>query len=236
MKKFIRNRLLEAIKTRHWKVDSYPARIENSTLKGLDDKHRDFIDLNIKKLESLEFGYNKDKIGVWLYRSPMQIKHPPFQDKDKGIYLLAIVNDNDMTTLYWKHRKEGEYHMAIELNKLIEFSKSEFYDPIENPITIKNIKAWERSLEPNKTKESFKKLKLSNGNIIRYYKNSNKFETFGGQPINIESVFKELPDDVILNVISKSNDDKKLELIDLIPPHLSDDAEKLLEESRNNPK
>ena len=212
MKKFIRNRLLEAIKTMHWKVDSYPARIENSTLKGLDDKHRDFIDLNIKKLESLEFGYNKDKIGVWLYRSPMQIKYSPFQDKDKGIYLLAIVNDNEMTTLYWKHRKEGEYHMAIELNKLIEFSKSEFYDPIENPITIKNIKAWERSLEPNKTKESFKKLKLSNGNIIRYYKNSNKFETSDGQPIKVDDIFDELP------------------------TQLQDKVMELLEQSRNNPK
>ncbi len=212
MKQFIREKLIEAIKSKHWKMDSYPDRIENSTLKGLDDKHRDFIDLNIKKLESLEFGYNKDKIGVWLYRSPMQIKHPPFQDKDKGIYLLAIVNDNDMTTLYWKHRKEGEYHMAIELNKLIEFSKSEFYDPIENPITIKNIKAWERSLEPKKTKESFKKLKLSNGNIIKYYKNSNKFETLDGQPIKVDDIFDELP------------------------AELQDKVMELLEQNRNNPK
>jgi hypothetical protein len=218
-------------------VDSYPERIEQSTFKTLDYKHKNIVDNNIKKLESLEFGNDKDKIGVWLYKAPLQIKHPPFKERDKGYLLLAIVNDNEMTTLYWKHRKEGEYDMSIDLDKLIEFSESEFYDPVKKPITIKNIKAWKRSLEePKKTKESFKKLKLSNGNIIRYYKNSNKFETFGGQPINIESVFKELPDDVILNVISKSTDDKKLELIDLIPPHLSDDAEKLLEEIRNNPK
>jgi hypothetical protein len=213
MKQFIREKLIEAIKSKHWKKDSYPNRIENSTLKGLDDKHKEIIDLNIKKLESLEFGYDKDKIGVWLYKSPMQIKHPPFKERDKGSFLLAIVNDNDMTTLYWKHRKEGEYDMSIELDTLIEFSKSNFYDPVKKPVTIKNINAWKRSLEePKKTKESFKKLKLPNGNIIKYYKNSNKFETLDGQPIKIDDIFDELP------------------------AELQDKVMELLEQNRNNPK
>lgn len=213
MKKFIRNRLLEAIKTRHWKVDSYPERIEQSTFKTLDYKHKNIVDNNIKKLESLEFGNDKDKIGVWLYKAPLQIKHPPFKDRDKGYLLLAIVNDNEMTTLYWKHRKEGEYDMSIDLDKLIEFSESEFYDPVKKPITIKNIKAWKGSLEePKKTKESFKKLKLSNGDIIRYYKNSNKFETLDGEPIKVDDIFDELP------------------------TQLQDKVMELLEQSRNNPK
>ena len=86
-------------------------------------------------------------------------------------------------------------------------------DPVKKPITIKNIKAWKRSLEePKKTKESFKKLKLSNGNIIRYYKNSNKFETFDGQPIKVDDIFDELP------------------------VELQDKVMELLEQSRNNPK
>jgi hypothetical protein len=213
MKQFIREKLIEAIKSKHWEKDSYPNRIENSTLKGLDDKHKEIIDLNIKKLESLEFGYDKDKIGVWLYKAPMQIKHPPFKERDKGSFLLAIVNDNDMTTLYWKHRKEGEYDMSIELDTLIEFSKSNFYDPVKKPVTIKNINAWKRSLEePKKTKESFKKLKLPNGNIIKYYKNSNKFETLDGQPIKIDDIFDELP------------------------AELQDKVMELLEQNRNNPK
>ena len=213
MKQFIREKLIEAIKSKHWEKDSYPNRIENSTLKGLDDKHKEIIDLNIKKLESLEFGYDKDKIGVWLYKSPMQIKHAPFKERDKGSFLLAIVNDNDMTTLYWKHRKEGEYDMSIELDTLIEFSKSNFYDPVKKPITIKNINTWKRSLEePKKTRDSFKKLKLSNGNIIKYYKNSNKFETLDGQPIKIDDIFDELP------------------------AELQDKVMELLEQNRNNPK
>ena len=237
MREFIRHKLLEAIKTRHWKVDSYPERIEQSTFKTLDSKHKEIVDSNIKKLESLEFGNDKDKIGVWLYKSPVQVKHPPFKERDKGHLLLAIVNDNEMTTLYWKHRKEGEYDASIELDKLIEFSKSKFYDPVKRPITIKNLKAWKRSLEePRETKETFKKLKLKNNSRVRYYDVSNKFETLDGNPIDIKSVFGDLPDDAMLRVLSKASDDEKLELIDLIPPHLSDEAETLLEEIRNKSK
>ena len=38
---------------------------------------------------------------------------------------------------------------------------------------------------------------------------------------------------MMMSVFSKANDDEKLELIDLIPSHLSDDAEKLLEGVKN---
>tara|TARA_B100000963_G_scaffold352709_1_gene366331 strand:+ start:763 stop:1404 length:642 start_codon:yes stop_codon:yes gene_type:complete len=213
MKDFIRNKLLEAIKTRHWRLDAYPERIEQSTFKTLDDKHKKIVDDNIKKLESLEFGNDKDKIGVWLYKSPIQIKHPPFKERDKGYLLLAIVNDNEMTTLYWKHRKEGEYDMAIDLDNLIEFSKSKFYDPIKKPITIRNIKAWKRSLEePKKTKESFKKLKLSSGEVVKYYKNSNKFETIGGEPIKVDDIFDELPyelQDKVMELLEQNTNNLK---------------------------
>ena len=57
-----------------------------------------------------------------------------------------------------------------------------------------------------------------------------------GNPIDIKSVFGDLPDDVMLSVLSKASDDEKLELIDLIPPHLSDEVETLLEEIRNKSK
>ena len=148
-----------------------------------------------------------------VYKSPIQIKHPPFKERDKGYLLLAIVNDNEMTTLYWKHRKEGEYDMAIDLDNLIEFSKSKFYDPIKKPVTIRNIKAWKRSLEePKKTKESFKKLKLSSGEVVKYYKNSNKFETIGGEPIEVDDIFDELPyelQDKVMGLLEQNTNNLK---------------------------
>jgi hypothetical protein len=235
MKEFIRKRLLEAIKSNHWIDDSYPTRIIDSTFKDLGDEAKVVVDRNIKVLESLEFGNDGDKIGVWLYKAPIDIKHPPFKERDKGSLLLAIVNNNNMTTLYWKHKKEGEYDKSITLDKLIEFSKSEFYDPIDKPITIKRLLTWEKSLEEPKVKrEAFKKINLSNNSKVKYYEDSNKFETIESQPINIKNVFPYLPnDEMMMSVFSKSTDDEKLELIDLIPSHLSDDAEKLLEGIRN---
>ena len=77
---------------------------------------------------------------------------------------------------------------------------------------------------------------MKNNSRVRYYDVSNKFETLDGNPIDIKSVFGDLPDDAMLRVLSKASDDEKLELIDLIPPHLSDEAETLLEEIRNKSK
>jgi hypothetical protein len=235
MKDFIRQRLLEAIKSNHWVKDSYPTRILDSTFTDLGDEAKKIVDRNINVLESLEFAEGNDKIGVWLYKAPVEVKHPPFKERDKGDLLLAIVNGNNMTTLYWKHKKEGEYDKSITLDKLVEFSKSDFYDPKERPITIKRLIAWEKSLEDPKIKrEAFKKINLSNNSKIRYYEDSNKFETLESQPVSITNIFPYLPsDEMMMSVFSKANDDEKLELIDLIPSHLSDDAEKLLEGVKN---
>jgi len=235
MKHIIRQKLLEAIKSKHWVEDSYPTRILKSTLNELGDDVKSAIDRNIKILESLEFGDDGDKIGVWLYKTKIEVKHPPFKPRDKGVFLLAILNNNNMTTLYWKHKKEGEYDKSIQLDELIEFTKSEFYDPINKPITIKRLLAWEKSLEEPKAKrEVFKKINLSNNSKVKYYEDSNKFETLESQPINIKNIFPYLPnDEMMMSVFSKTTDDEKLDLIDLIPSHLSDDAEKLLEGIRN---
>lgn len=234
MKDFIRQRLIEAIKSRHWNQDSYPTRILNSTFEELGPEAKKIVDDKIKTLESLEFGNDGDKIGVWLYKAPTEIKHPPFQRRDKGNLLLAIVNDNNMSTLYWKHRMEGEYDMSISIENLIEFSKTDFYDPINKPITIKRLNAWYSSKKQPKIKrETFKKINLTNKSKVNYYEDSNRFETPEGDKINIEDVFGSLPnDELMLSVFSKASDDEKMKLIDLIPSHLSDEAEGLLEEIR----
>ncbi len=197
MKDFIRQRLIEAIKSRHWEKDSYPNRILQSTFEDLGPEAKAVVDGKIKFLEELEFGDAGDKIGVWLYKAPTEIKHPPFKRRDKGSLLLAIMNDNTMTTLYWKHKREGEYDFDINIDELIEMSKTEFYDAQNKPITIKTIKSWKESMRPKVTKkERFKKIKLSNGQVIRYYDSSNRFETLDGQPLNVDDIFDSLPEDL----------------------------------------
>ncbi len=235
MKWVIKKLLREAILSNHWKNDSYPTRIIDGTFKDLGDSAKSIVDSNIKKLESLEFGNNGDKIGVWLYKAPVDILHPPFKARDKGSLLLAIVNNNVMTTLYWKHKKEGEYDKSITIDKLIEFSDSEFYDPVKKPITIKSLLAWENSFGGDKIKRDvFKKINLTNNTKVKYYDNLNKFESFDGKPIDVKDIFSYLPSDgMMLDVFSKSSDSDKIELIDLLPQHLYNDAEVLLENFKN---
>ncbi len=197
---FIRKRLIEAIKSRHWEGESYPNRIMKSTFGDLGSEAKKTVDDRIEFLESLEFDNNGDKIGIWLYNAPVPVTHPPFTPRDKGSHLLAIMNDNIMTTLYWKHKYEGQYDLDINYKDLVDFSESEFYDPQKMPINIKNIKTWKRKLRGPIKQEinvnRFKKLKLSDGTPVRYYEALNKFETLEGQPINVDDIFDSLPEDL----------------------------------------
>jgi hypothetical protein len=206
MKDFIRLRLLEAIKSNHWKVDSYPNRIEDSTFKDLGEEAKAEVDNRIKFIKSLEFDESGQKIGVWIYDAKTMVLHPPFTERDKGRYLLAIINDNNMTTLYWKHKFEGQYDYDVTYNELVEFSNSEYYNKETKPVSIKNLKSWKKSkkgdeepITPNVNK--FKKIKLSDGAVIRYYELLNKFETLEGQPISVDDILDKLPEDLQNKVI-----------------------------------
>ena len=211
MKAFIRQRLIEAIKSRHWIDDSYPTRIWDSNFDDLDDSHKKELTKRIRFVESLEFEKGRDKIGIWLYESPVLIKHKPYGPRDKGTHLLAIINGNTMTTMYWKHVKEGDYGLDIDFDELVEFSQSEFYDKQTMPISIGTIEMFrEEKNKVNKPKgpaptvnvNRFKKLKLPNGKVVRYYELLNKFETLEGQPIVLDDIFDSLPQELQDTVLS----------------------------------
>jgi hypothetical protein len=212
MKDFIRLRLLEAIKSNHWKVDSYPNRIEDSTFKDLGEKAKAELDNRIKFIEKLEFDESgSQKIGIWLYDANKTIYYPPFpkineKTKNKGRYLLAIINDNNMTTLYWKHKFEGQYDYDITYDELVEFSESEYYNKETKPVSIKNLRLWRNPKKqgediPAPNVNKFKKIKLSDGTIIKYYEAINKFETLEGQPISVDDILDKLPEDLQNKVI-----------------------------------
>lgn len=207
MKEFIRNRLLEAIKSRHWKGDSYPTRILDSTLKDIDPKHKVEIDKRIAFIESLEFTKDEpQKMGIWIYIAPTTIYYPPFETRDKGHILLGIINNNDMTTLYWKHKKEGRYDYDITYEELVNFANSEFYDGKSKLVSIKSILAWLKSMRPKQEKPTvnvnrFKKIKLTDGSVLRYYEAHNKFTSFDGKEIELDDIFDRLPEDLQNKII-----------------------------------
>lgn len=202
IKKLLRESLEEAIKSDHWVKDSYPDRIKDSTLKDMDPQYRVQIDKRIKDLENLEFSEEKpQKIGVWLFKTPEEVHHKPFKRRDKGNLLLAIINNNNMTTLYWKHKVEGEYDYSITYEELMEFANTKYYGGKERPITIKLLRDWKNSIKPKGDSpqvnlNKFKKLTLSDGTTVRYYHMLNKFETLEGQPIMVDDIFDKLPEDI----------------------------------------
>jgi hypothetical protein len=237
MKEFIRQRLLEAIKDiKHFVKQRYPERI-TALLDQIGDEGKKIIDERIDFIESLEFGdsFGRD-LGIIIYDSKEPIK--PNNDLP-GHLLVLVVKDNVITTLFWKHIVKGQYDYVIPYEKLIEFVNSGDYGTEKRPITIDGLRRWskEKNVGAKEKKESFKKMKLSNGEKVHFYQTSNRFETDNGEPIELADIFNELPsDDIMLSVFKNANDDEKMDLISVMPKHLSDTAEELLEESRKKRK
>ena len=237
MKDFIRQRLLEAIKDiKHFVKQRYPERIID-LLDQIGGEGKKIIDERIDFIESLEFGDSFGSyLGIIIYKSEEAIK--PKNDLP-GHLLVLVVKDNVITTLFWKHIVKGQYDYVIKYEDLIEFVNSGEYGTKKRPITIDKLRRWakEKNGETKEKKESFKKMKLSNGDKVHYYQTSNRFETDGGEPIELVDIFNELPsDDIMLSVFKGANDDEKMDLISVMPKHLSDTAEELLEESRKKRK
>ena len=207
IRKLLREGLEEADRSFHWNDESYPTRVLQSTLKDMDPKHKIEIDKRIADIEGLEFSKEPpQRIGIWIYKTPNEVHHYPYKTIDKGNLLLGIINNNNMSTLYWKHKIEGSYDYEISYEDLMEFSKSEYYKGKERPITIKLLSDWRKSTKPKGQSpqvnlNKFKKIKLKNGVIIRYYEMANKFETIDGQLIRIDDIFDDLPDELQSRVI-----------------------------------
>jgi len=51
--------------------------------------------------------------------------------------------------------------------------------------------------------ERFKKYKLPSGDIVRYYADSNRFETIEGEPIDMDEIFDHLPEEMQNNILAK---------------------------------
>lgn len=237
MKDFIRQRLLEAlVDVPHFIKKKYPERVVH-LVNQIGKENKKLIDKRINFIKSLEFGdrYDRD-LGILIYESDEMI----YPENDlKGYLLILIVKNNEIKTLFWNNTYKGKYEYLITYDDLLEYINGGKYGTIKNPITIDGLRRWKRAkgLEGKEKKESYKKMKLSNGEKVHFYQTSNRFETDGGEPIELVDIFNELPgDDIMLSVFKNASEEEKMDLIDVVPSHLSDDAEKLLEESRKKRK
>ena len=237
MKNFIRQRLLEAlVDVKHFTKKRYPERIID-ILDQIGKENKKLIDKRINFIKTLEFGDRFDRdLGILIYESDKMIY--PKNDLE-GDLLILVVKNNTIKTLFWNNTYKGKYEYLVTYDDLLEYINGGRYGTVKNPITIDGLRRWKRAKElPSKEKkETFKKMKLSNGDKVHFYQTSNRFETDGGEPIELSNIFNELPsDDIMLSVFKNASEDEKMDLIDVVPPHLSDDAEKLLEESRKKRK
>jgi len=214
IKRLLREGLQEAIKDQpHWD-ERYYQRITTSTLKDLDPKHKEIIDKGYDFIESIEFDpTDSDRLGIWVHKTPVMVRHYPWKERDKGKYVLVVVKENLMKTFYWKHELEGEVEVFINIRDLVDMVNSDHYDPETKPISTKsvikyfNIKKNPQKVNPNEMKfKAHKDLINSKGNHTTYVANkenltvrtlSNDKKT--GKPVvyDVDDVLEMLPDNVL---------------------------------------
>jgi len=61
----------------------------------------------------------------------------------------------------------------------------------------------EPKVDDTPKQERFKKYKLSNGMVVRYYADSNRFESVDGNPIVMDDIFDSLPEEMQNMVLTK---------------------------------
>ena len=137
-----------------------------------------------------------------------------------GTILTGLVaragNRDSMLTIQWQNTddlmtlrggKFGKPKYIVSVENLLKNGIS-----ILNDENIVNLALYPRPKKntPPKVKpqpekaEKYKKLKLTNGTEVRYYSNSNKFETISGEPLDVDSVYELLTpemQDIVINAL-----------------------------------
>lgn len=111
-----------------------------------------------------------------------------------GNQVWAIVRGNDVTTVML--RKEVQ---------TADDEKNKFSLDVDD--IIKNLPSYIQKMTKQASvtpKEKFRKIRLNNGNIIRYYEDQNRFETVNGEVIDSYEIFEELPEDIQDKVLELS--------------------------------
>lgn len=109
-----------------------------------------------------------------------------------GDQFWVIIRDNKVTTFMLRK--------AIQ-TKDVEHNK----EKLMVDVVIKDLEKYikEKSSGPPPKKDTYKKIKLPSGKIVRYYELSNRFETDTGTPLKLDDIFDSLPEKLQDFVINK---------------------------------
>lgn len=116
-----------------------------------------------------------------------------YGDGFEGVFKNPPTAINIPFTLNWdKKNKE------LDLISMTVMRKKDFKSP--DPILPVGSKG---KPQEKPKQEKFKKYKLPSGKVVRYYTDSNRFETVEGKPIEMDDIFDALPEDFQEMILNK---------------------------------
>jgi hypothetical protein len=125
----------------------------------------------------------------------------------RGYYSIiddAVIHDSTGDQ-FWVIVRENKA-TTVMLRKSIQTSDTE-HNKVKLNVdeVITNLEKYIQNKEKGNqvNTDRFKKIKLPNGNVVRYYDTLNKFETLEGTPINTDDIFDVLPSEMQDMVLDK---------------------------------
>lgn len=191
---------------------------------NLPKEHKPEIDKRLDFIKSIEFNQNESKnICVWLYTTPKDVRYWPHGNINYGKNLAVIIDKNRMATLFWSKKrfttKQDNFHIWYdELQKMVN---SKYYNQKTKPISIKSVLKWREENPGNtytnkkmerKKKEKdelakqkhlskFRKEKLTDGTMIKWYFNANRVTTMDNKELNIDDIYDRLPEEILNKIV-----------------------------------
>ena len=120
-------------------------------------------------------------------------------EKELDSLFATVGIDIEFTRHFFERVNDARNGRDITVDELMR-KKNFMSDTPVLPVGSKN------KLINEPRKDKFKKYKLPNGVIVRYYVESNKFETIEGEPIDIDSIFDSLPEEMQNMVMIKMDE------------------------------
>jgi hypothetical protein len=214
MKKLIKKLLRESLANvdeiyfmRH-SNDRIKERINVFTDKDIPNNVKSKILSNIDLLDSVNLNPNKD-YGVMLGSFKPNKESEHYIDVNgRGYYRImddTVIHDSTGDQ-FWVVVRENKA-TTVMLRKAIQTRDvNHNKEKLRVDVIIKDLPNYLNKLKQSTnqpSREKFKKYKLPSGEAVRYYPESNRFETLEGQPIEMDNIFDALPEDMQDMVLSK---------------------------------
>lgn len=160
---------------------------------------------NIDLLETIDLNPKKS-YGIMLGSFLPNSKSPYYFDVNgRGYYQImddAVIHDSTGNQ-FWVVVRENKATTVMLRKEIQTRDVNHNKEKLRVDEIIKDLPSYLKSRESAPSKDKFKKLKLDNGEVVKFYEDTLRFESLDGKPLDIDVIFDYLPEDLQNKILAQ---------------------------------